>query len=294
MIIFKDWFIFLGGVGLLVCKGDVVQDRPIYEISPARIRPGEHATLTIKVRAAEKAFVPKIQDDLLLGSKQIHILKKDEKPEGRFQAWQYQMTAYRPGYLLLPPLEIQVGPHSFSTEGISLEVISPRAPGDEELRPEYGPISFPWRWQTWAKAFMAAVFLLGLLTVLNRWVKRRRKQLPSEQLIPRAPVEDDLVWLRKRLRLLQERLSKGDSDEALVDELTHTLKEYFARRWKAPVETWTTREFRTHFTQDKVATKLSAVFEDCDEYKFKQKTDTDARNLIRRCLNESELLLCGS
>jgi len=154
MTIFRDWYIFLGAVGLLassgLCFGDYAFE---YSLSPQTIRPGERARLRLQLskiqdttpvtqqpHSVESAIV---RDELFSDSKKFTLLETNRHDDTNISVWTYDLTAYLPGKIPLPPIEVAIGPHNFSTERINLRIASSQTQEDLRLHPAFGAVELP-------------------------------------------------------------------------------------------------------------------------------------------------------
>lgn len=229
------------------------------------------------------------------------MLDRDFRRERDALVWTYDVTAYESGKISIPPVEIRLGPLSFSSEAMPLEVSTKRAANDEALRDDFGAASMPIHWGRWF-LFGALVALLGALWHFGRRYLRKLRRLyaPIAAPAPATPLEAPEAWLARELARVRARLSEAGENAAvldhLVDEVGLVLRGYWARREKAPVEAWTTREFGRKFSGDQKAQALVPLFDKCDGWKFTGRGGTSPAALVTDSLNESEriLLKCGT
>lgn len=287
----KSSFVFLSCVALLGFEHGVALALE-YKLSAKSIKPGERATLEVRlpVRPEERgkeAEPPFINDDLLTQAPQVILLERDFYREEDEWVWHYEVTGYRPGRIAIPPVEIRMGGESLSTERVDIEIAEVRKEDDLELRPETGLLSPPIPWATWLWRFAlfaaaAAAFFFG-----DRYLKKRFKKKPVV-IEPRAtaPVESPEAWLRRQLQRIRHQMETQER-KPFVDELTHVLREYFAKRRSQAVEAWTTSEMRQRLGDDAGATALFPLFDECDRVKFTGRNEDD-HLVARKTLEESE------
>lgn len=274
-----------------------------YRVVKPTIQPGERTTLEIEIKTQtleqagwdEESGPPTVNDDFLTQSKAFQVLDTTYRRTKDSLIWGYELTSHRTGVVTLPPVEIRMGSQTFSTEATELRIASTRPESDSLIREEFGPLDPPsrlWYWLMWLSLLPAA-------WGLRIWIERRlalwrARFKPKEIVVEAPPEEDPLEWLKRELIRLKGELHQG-AEEAFADELTAVLREYFARKHKAPVRAWTTKEFSRKFAAEPSATALVPVFDSCDEVKFTGHK-TNLADRFNTAMNETErvLLACGT
>jgi hypothetical protein len=301
MITCKNWFAFSAGVQLLAASAaSGVGMRTV--LSSRTIQPGERLVLEIRLPAGpfsqaeeENPVLPIVQDDLLSRNKRLQILDRDYRREKDALVWRYELTSYQVGRVFIPPMEVKLGPETFSTEGTAIEVTSTRARGDNALREEFGPVRPPLRWR-WLLKWLAALFLLATsLWLWKRYGAKLKIQRPARPAVPKAPEERPLDWLKRKLESLRQEIEKG-LEPRPVDTLTAVLHQFYCRAHGVPADAWTTRELVARLGNATKASELGRVLERCDEFKFSGGVAGSMKDLALNCLKESEriLLPCGT
>ncbi len=267
------------------------------------IQPGERTTLEIEMPLAtleaagwnDESGPPTVNDDFLTQSKAFQILDTTYRRTNHSLIWGYELTAHSTGAVTLPPVEIRVGSQTFSTEATLLKIATTRAEGDTKIRDEFGPLDPPsklWYWLMWLSLLPLAYYAgLWIEKRLPKWLSRFK---PKPIAVVAPTEEDPIEWLKRELLRLKVELSQG-ATEAFADELTAVLREYFARKHKAPVRAWTTKEFTHRFAAEPTATALVPVFTSCDEIKFTGRK-ANLADRFATAFNETErvLLACGT
>lgn len=294
MTIYKDLSIFLSGAVLLV-SSTLTADFS-YTLTPHTIQPGERAVLEICVPILlyenfTKEYPAVIHDESF--SKQ-NVLRKDEFTKDACRVWRYEFTSYRPGDMVVPPIELQIGPHTFSTERTAFQVTTTRADEDRELRDGFGAIPPPLPVFKWVLIALLATLVFGIFWVVTKfWRRIFPTPPPPPALVVTSPQETALEWLMKQFSQLRQRM-EHEKDGPFVDDLTSILKTYFAKHAQAPVESCTTREFRLrNIAQDRTGV-FSSILDRCDQYKFRKNKEISPNVLALECLQESEHALCGN
>lgn len=298
MIICRDWFISFVGVALLVCNLCAGSEFT-FTLKPSVIKPGEHVTLEIYLPldkvltslGANEEIAPTVNDELLRQSKTLKVLSMDNRREKESLVWRYELTSYDEGKVLVPPVNIQVGPNNFSTQSSPLEVSGTRAPTDQEVRPEFESLNYPRHWGRYiAYAFLATV-ALGFVAWGRKHIPKIRRPTPTAiKPPPPRPVDPD-AWLREQLTKLKRDIDGNRQEFYGIDQLTVLLRRYFAIRLGKPVDAWTSREFKALLASDSTARELSRIFELCDEIKFRENKPTDVRRKAMEWLAESEKIV---
>lgn len=330
MTISKGWFVILRRASnwlailsaILGAGNLVLADEPasspavpslVATLSSPNILVGERATVELRLHGLAPTQITQVgsggggdadspgdvvlHDELLAQLPQLKVLNKDFKRDHGDLVWRYDFTSYELGRVSVPPFAVNIGAESYSSVSLPLVIRTGRSQGDEELRPEFGRISPPWRW----KLIFLGLFLLAAIAgtvwavrkyLLPRWKKLRAKLNRPEPVFAPAPTESDEEWLRRQLRELRERLGTENTEQlgALVDAFTGTLRQYFARRTRSDVTAWTTPEFQKRLARDPKASATGPVLIRCDEVKFSGRTIPLAP-LLRACLDESEKTL---
>lgn len=297
MITSKGWFATLSGAVLLTSSATLSALE--YKLTPKAVPPGERASLEVRLPIPEAlrhsdAEPPLIQDDLLTQTRAFMILERDFRREGDEWVWHYEITAYKPGEITVPPAEIRLGSENFSTEATKLTIEGTRTEKDLELREDFDRLSHPIPWGKVALVLTAIAGLVGVAKLVEKYYRRffpKKTATPAPALA--KPTESDLAWLRRQLALVRARLEANGEAAQAVDSLTLILREYFARTTRLPVEAWTTTEFHRRFHENGAALKLLPCFEACDRFKFAADIEHGPA-IARATLEESERTLISA
>lgn len=300
MIISKDWSAFLGGVALLACSACDASELS-YRLSATKVQAGEHAVVEVRLPIPtsklnlEEIPTPEVNDDLVTQSKTFQVIERDFKRENTDWVWRYEITAYQPGMITIPPIEIRSEGANYSTESMPLEIATSRGENDDALRPEFGPIKKPLPWALlirWA-------FLIAIMNAAFYFLKKHFPRIVKKpKLWSTTPTsitykEDDKEWLKRELARLRTELEVAPDKGIVIDKITKVIREYYARRSQLPVESWTTQELKLRFPNETSLETISTLFEKCDHFKFGGRFG-DAYRLAKNTLEESErtLLAC--
>lgn len=305
MTIFKDWLIIFASAALLVFSDGVAGNSKLtLTLEPRSIMPGERAKLTLHIEPDPMfledggTFPVQIQDDLLRNFQKTKILDVKANNNSKGIDRIYEITSYNVGEVYIPPIEVQIGADSLSTEATPIKVTTTRPELNDEIHEEFGPIPLPFQWQWWLKAIaIIAVLLLIMYSVL---LFKKRKPMVVEDPQYEAPQIEPLIWLKARLQsyrlqleeveTAQEALSASDP-KITIDELSSILKEFFSRVSSNPIQTWTTSEFQAHFTKDDKAQRIGKVLSKCDKIKFDSQDGGLSLNTATDLLEQSEKIL---
>jgi hypothetical protein len=176
---------------------------------------------------------------------ELEVLQVVEAPGGRSRhmAWRLVAIAFEPGALTVPPVSVRVlrtgdGVASLAvTAPAAIDVPSPPAAPDDELRAAAGPIDPGPDWRV-----IAASVIGGLAVLAAAWVARqsRRRRRPTPMAVAVAPTLGQVI---ERIRAL-ERAPAASSDEVLAvyRRLSDELRGFAASALSVPAEALTSRE----------------------------------------------------
>ncbi len=294
MIISKDSLISFVVVALLACNG-VLASTLRFALEPNQLLTGQRTTLVLRIPVEGLPDLtvnpPVVHDELLTKAESLRIADQDYTREGNELVWTYHLVPTKLGTVTVPPIEIQIGTQSFSSESVTLTIASTRKDGDEELRPDFGPESFPMRWGPWIKLVLLLLLLVGGGLASYRWWLHRMVKIPKAEPKLMAPEESPLEWFQKRILEIRRALENSQNGEVTIDELTSAIRQFFEKASRNPVETWTTTEFRTRFSRDELAQQITLVLNRCDAWKFGRESDIEVKDMAYYCLSETEKIL---
>lgn len=288
MITCKGWCITFAFAAALACNADSAAKIEL-QLSAKQITPGERAKLEVRFQADGdfKNSTPQISDALLTNHPNLKILGQSERAENGAYIWTYEITAYAPGELRIPPLEVQWQAVSLSTEATPLSVQSARSETDFEMRPDAPALALPLRW-TWI--FLGVLAFLASGTLVYLYSKLKRKPRPSPTAEPAALTEEDpKEWVRKELLAFRSRWTQNPNPQQLT-ELHQLLRRYLTRRIGKPVESWTPTELRRRGARSPDVQNLVPIIEDYDEARFRP-DQHDLSELVGPFLDRSEKTL---
>lgn len=293
MTTWKDWFISLSTAVLLASSSSYGPESFRFELLPTQIKLGERARLEIRLPvenlSANEEIVPLLRDDLLYNSESIVVLSKDQKREGNDFVWSYYLTSHKTGTITIPPVELEVAGHSYSTESVSLEVSHGRAEGDFQLREDFGVVNppLPQKWLIWA-ALVVGLGLSGYF--LRKRIALRKKNVPAS---PSSPVEEESpdLWLAKELERLRKMAQHPTKFREVGDEWPKIMRQYLAKKTRNPTESWTTRELKGQLRRDDRVQSLVPHFEQYDRLRFSGGATEMVQESVLATVSESERLL---
>jgi len=303
MIIYKDSSAFLSSAALLVSSlvcSMVFALKLEYRIPSKVVRVGEHAVLEVLIPIPPgldvkegEVELPTVSDELLSDASDLIILNKQFQRERGSWIWRYELTAYAPGKYTIPPIQVRMGPNTFSTESQTLSITSLRREDDNEIRPELDRVTPPLPWKKWLGYL--ALCLTGLCVgeyLRKQWQKwsRPKRSLPPPVIL--SP--NHLEWLKEQFARFRSELESKHYSPKIIDEITYTIREYLSRKTAYPVVAWTTLEFSYRGTSlIEGWDRLKAIFELTDPFKFSGR-ESAIYDLALLSLNEAEgVLLCG-
>ena len=261
-----------------------------FELTPAEIRPGGHAELLVTVPKTKPSdeLPLQLQDELLSQNKELVVLEKDLQEKSDHYELKYVLTTHKTGVFSVPPIEMRLGPDSYSTQLLALKSSSTRAEGDSEIRPEFGDLPFPVPWTRYLGFFLGAVLLFALIRF---GVKKIKLPKPAPKKPAPIPEEDPLLWLRRNLDQFFKTLTPEELfPSRKADELVQIVREYFARATKSPVQAWTLAEFQKKLAKDQAAQEISLRFREWEWLRFK-KQNPESRLPLQNVAQEIEKVL---
>ena len=301
MTTYKGSFAFLGSAVLFAFSSPSARALQ-YHIPSVVVRAGERAVVEVRIPIPPHMDVqegeqelPTVQDELLSDAGDLIILNKQFRRETGVWVWRYELTSYTPGQHTIPPIQVWMGPDNFSTESRAIEITSLRTDGDKELRPDLGPVtpSLPWReWLGYLGAFLAVAAVAEYLRrKAAPWLRRVRRKIPKP--VALEPKQNHLEWLRAQFAFYRRQLETGGYAPEIVDQITHTIREYLTRTTTFPVIAWTTREFSSFAFAGGIGPELRPIFERTDRYKFagRASDSNSTYDLALFSLNQGEKVL---
>lgn len=221
----------------------------------------------------DESELPVLNDDLILDSKNLLVLERDFTREKDTLIWRFDLTSYHKGKVIVPPVEIRFGPHTFSSEAIPLEIVSGRKPDDRDLRPDFGEVPYPINWNFWSKIFLAALAVGGLIYYRRKYPNWRERLVHLRKRVIRSKTVEEAPesWLRRELERLRARLRETELTTPtalpLVDDFTRTLRGFFRRKTTKPAESWTTTELKNNLPGG-LPGEVEPLLKQADAWKF--------------------------
>lgn len=303
MTISRDSLIFSVVAALVVFKlaiwtiGSAEGNGFSFSLTPASVEAGERATLEVRLqKTPSEAASPRIDDSLFTQSQNFTPLHSEQKEENGFYVWRYDFTSYKVGTYAVPPFSVRYGANSYSTERQELTVTTNRTEKDEALREDYPKL---WPPIPWRKIFLYGSFIFILPFVL-RYISRKLALIPWKKYHRKAierpfvPPVDPILWLKRELKRLKERLDQEGETSALLDDLTWVLRRFLFLKYAEPFTNRTTGEFKSSLAKYKGLDPLLEPFQTLDSYKFSNQKDKSIRALVLNGIQTAEQTLCGT
>lgn len=263
-------------------------------LSPPSIRPGQRTRLTLTLQKSllpteyKLRIQPELNDTLITAKKDIHILEQDFIEKDDSYVWQFDLTSYHTGQVQIPPIEVRLGPTTYSTDAQDLSLVTSRAETDTEIRPEFGKLGLPIDWAKWALATLYAALTLTVAWILRKWAPRLKGWAKQQLNRPKPPDATAEQWLTRELKRIKLAMARGQDSETTIDELTDVLRNYFAKSTSLPVRQWTTGEFRKRLQSDNRTNSVLPLFLETDLVKFHPNQQANLESLIQNSIKITE------
>lgn len=300
MIISKELFIFLGSVLLLA--NNAFAERIETNLSPLQIELGQRAFFDVKFisdpsdKTHENMSEISLSDEFLLQHKKIKVLdKKIIKDEG-FPIVRYEITAYSPEELRIPPIQIKWAGEQLSTESTPLLIKSSRLESDTEIREAFQEVSKPFPLWRILRLVALALFTYFVCWIFWPYLLKIPGLFPTVRFpLKKEKEEDPLDWLKRELEALKKKRAQWNESQELIDDWFHIVKTYFAKKEKKTVRSWTTKEFKNHLNQNQKAAEVIPLLQACDQFKFSKDRHSTVSTLMEKWILETErILICGN
>ncbi len=260
------------------------------------IQPGQSAVLRFELDESdlvrpegqdEEQVFPESQDEALLKLDGLELLDQNYRKENGTYVWRYRFTAYAFGTYSLPPILVSMGPQTFSSEKMALEV---QGSFPTQTMPDAGPMRAPIPWLKW----LGWVFLAALLA-LGFWRLKSRLKLPVPKRPDPSPEKQQelpRVWLRNQLRILAYRLESLDDLANAPDCWSAIVKEFLERENATPARAWTSTDLRSQSKDFPEREGLLAILGQCELYQFSPafRKDRHAKRLTLEWISQIERL----
>ena len=243
---------------------------------PSKVTIGDEIRLVIQVERPRKFIVDTPTDKLNLSPFEIKRVEISPVPRGKnrvSEVFTAVLTVFEIGNLKIPAFP--VGYHTESgtakqimTEPIAVQVASvgKRSTDKDDIRPIKGPEFFDLSFiQRWFLGILAAA--LAILLVVKIILRRRKKQVDPESLLPAAERARRELERLKIKGYLEERKPKE-----FYSELSNILRRYFERQHSMIALELTTDEMLLQLKEKpfdrSIVEKIKQVLQDCDLVKF--------------------------
>ena len=217
MITCKDSLLFLIAVSFLEASSAFSFS---FSLDRSTVQVGEAASLRVFVPFSKDAERPLVFDDLLTRHKKLKVLEQQAQrtPEGHQLI--FEITAYEPNEYRIPPIQIKMGPDTFSTEALSLQVITTRQKEDLDIRPEFEPLKKPFPWRTF---YAAAMWILvgSVLIWWSRWALSKvslKRLFFSLRNLSLPKYESRRAWLKLEIKRIKNRLASENQQSDILDD----------------------------------------------------------------------------
>ena len=219
-----------------------------------------------------------------LGSWQLdstRVSRRKESPARYDIRASLTLTAWMGGSYELPDLPVVVGTDTlvFKAPASPLEV--KELPLEMETFQPHdikGQVEFPYTFREIAPWVLGALLAAGLVTLLVRWLIRRRKMAAGALEAEPAHIRA----LRKLDRYRGDKYWKPEQQKLFYSGVTDTLREYIAARYEVGAMEMTTAEIfdslKGSDIPEELFRQMQTLFERADFVKFAKFTATDEEN----------------
>lgn len=222
-----------------------------FELTKPKIQIGEPTLLKIHLPHKGNVQRPIIFDDLLTKNKNLKLLEHQiVKTDSEYEI-SFELTAHSAKKLSIPPIQIQLGPDTFSTETLALDVWSSRDANDSEIRAEFEPLQLPIPWKKLFSYFVWSISGLCVLWTIRRTLSRIPwKQLQLKLNALKTPnLESNRMWLKRQLKRIRSERQKQANPLMLADDLSFVLKKFLERQTHTPALSLTAEELAARLPQ---------------------------------------------
>lgn len=261
-----------------------------FELTKPKIQVGEPTFLKIHLPHHGTSQRPIIFDELLTQNKTLKILEHQiVKTESEYEI-SFELTAHSSKKLSIPPIQIQLGPETFSTETLPLEVWSSREASDSEIRAEFEPLQLPIQWKKLFGYFIWSISGLCFLWLFRRTVSRIPwSRLSLKLLSLKIPnLESNRMWLKKQLKRIRMERQKRTNPLVVLDDLSFVLKTFLERQTHNPALSWTAEEIVTRLPQMTARTDKSSVLAHIDSVKYQPKSAIPYEPVVDELIDQVE------
>lgn len=257
------------------------QPRVVAELDSIAILIGQQTHLTLKATAGEAARVdfPDFQPRtyLIPGVEIVDVSRVDTaRMEGgqKRLSQRLTLTAFEDSLYGIPPIEVQVDGHPYSSKTIALKVVTMDVDTLhlDQFFPPKDVQSNPFLWSEWSGYFGLSV-LMVVLSMLGIYLFVRLKEnkpiISRVKIIKRVPPHQKA--LQEIDRLKAEKLSASEDQKVYYTRLTDTLRRYIEERFGFSAMEMTTTEIIDRLWQSGDQTmiaELRELFETADLVKF--------------------------
>ncbi|NBV49727.1 hypothetical protein EBR78_00755 [bacterium] len=287
MTTFKEWFIFLMNANLFWSLSAWSFS---FELTKPKIQVGESTFLKIHLPLNGNSQRPIIFDDLLTQNKNLKLLEHQiVKTDSEYEI-SFELTAHSSKKVSIPPIQIQLGPDTFSTETLALEVWSSRDPNDTEIRAEFEPLQLPIPWKKLFSYFIWSISGLCFFWILRRTFSRIPWKRLSLQLhaVKMPNLESNRMWLKRQLKRIRSERQNRANPLVLADDLSFVLKTFLERQTHTPALSWTAQEIVAQLPQLTARPGRRTVLAHIDSVRYQPKQGMTYEAVIDELIDQVE------
>jgi hypothetical protein len=235
----------------------------------------------------EEQVFPESQDEALTAVEGLELLDQNYRKENGTYVWRYRFTGYTFGTFPLPPVLISMGPQTFSSEKMVLEIQGSRP---TQTMPDAGPMQAPIPWLKWfGWVLLASLLLLAFW----RFKDRLKPPFPKQpEPITQRPEASPRDWLRNQLRLLTYQLEPLEDLADGPDRWSALVKEFLQREKGKPAKAWTSTDMIAGLANSAERDAFLTLLRQCELYQFSPafRKETHAKRLTLEWISQAERL----
>lgn len=253
-----------------------------YQISPRLIQPGESVVYEIKYHSPEEAT---LNESLLTEQEGLTLLEKTHEDIKDEHTIRYRITSYKVGTKNLPPLELQIGSNTYSTESVPIEVsLSTKTENLNEIFKAQN--NSHWFWYS-----TLVLFLIGVAYLIKRFYPLIKKYFQVSTVPQNSYTPFDLSnWVKQELKNIWNLFYKDPTNPQILVYLHLLIRNFGEKVENNPYRAWT----NTEMSREAFFKEIIFILNEIDKIKFSlekqseegvKKTLSQSEQWVLKCLN---------